>query len=178
MDTPFTEKTCEAFVAVLSSAAPVPGGGGAAALVGAVGTALGAMAGNLTVGRKKYAAVEEDIRAAVKRAEALQKRLLELVEMCIRDRFRDAQIWDSEKINGTMGNGISPAAIVIVTMYPVLRTTEMASFKTSFDPAVITIPCTPSPYFFSMASAKFLWETDVYKRQKRAWRPFRRSTEK
>ena len=59
---------------------PVPGGGGAAALVGAVGTALGAMAGNLTVGRKKYAAVEEDIRAAVKRAEALQKRLLELVE--------------------------------------------------------------------------------------------------
>ena len=40
MDTPFTEKTCEAFVAVLSSAAPVPGGGGAAALVGAVGTAL------------------------------------------------------------------------------------------------------------------------------------------
>ena len=80
MDTPFTEKTCEAFVAVLSSAAPVPGGGGAAALVGAVGTALGAMAGNLTVGRKKYAAVEEDIRAAVKRAEALQKRLLELVE--------------------------------------------------------------------------------------------------
>ena len=48
--------------------------------MGAVGTALGAMAGNLTVGRKKYAAVEEDIRAAVKRAEALQKRLLELVE--------------------------------------------------------------------------------------------------
>ena len=34
MDTPFTERTCEAFVAVLSSAAPVPGGGGAAALVG------------------------------------------------------------------------------------------------------------------------------------------------
>ena len=82
MDTPFTERTCEAFVAVLSSAAPVPGGGGAAALVGAVGTALGAMAGNLTAGRKKYAAVEEDIRAAVKRAEALQKRLpLSLIHM-------------------------------------------------------------------------------------------------
>ena len=88
MDTPFTERTCEAFVAVLSSAAPVPGGGGAAALVGAVGTALGAMAGNLTAGRKKYAAVEEDIRAAVKRAEALQKRLLELVEEDAADSSR------------------------------------------------------------------------------------------
>ena len=81
------------FVALVALAGAVlllwPGGDGktaeraspqAAALVGAVGTALGAMAGNLTVGRKKYAAVEEDIRAAVKRAEALQKRLLELVE--------------------------------------------------------------------------------------------------
>ena len=40
---------------VLASSAPVPGGGGAAALVGASGTALGNMVGSLTVGKKKYA---------------------------------------------------------------------------------------------------------------------------
>ena len=37
----FTKKSCEEFVSVLGSNAPVPGGGGAAALVGAIGTALG-----------------------------------------------------------------------------------------------------------------------------------------
>lgn len=37
----FTTKTCEEFVDVLASKAPVPGGGGASALVGAIGMALG-----------------------------------------------------------------------------------------------------------------------------------------
>ena len=56
----FTQKSCREFVEVLASNAPVPGGGGAAALVGAVGTALGNMVGSLTVGKKKYAEVEEE----------------------------------------------------------------------------------------------------------------------
>ena len=56
------DKSCADFTAVLASRAPVPGGGGAAALVGALGTALCSMAGNLTLGKKKYAAVEPDIR--------------------------------------------------------------------------------------------------------------------
>ena len=51
-----------AFVRELSSKAPVPGGGGASALAGALGGALGQMVGNLTVGKKKYAAVEDEIR--------------------------------------------------------------------------------------------------------------------
>ena len=54
----FTQNTCEEFVEVLASKAPVPGGGGASALVGAVGMALGNMVGSLTVGKKKYADVE------------------------------------------------------------------------------------------------------------------------
>jgi formiminotetrahydrofolate cyclodeaminase len=58
----FTQNTCREFVTVLASNAPVPGGGGAAALVGAIGTALGNMVGSLTVGKKKYADVEEEIR--------------------------------------------------------------------------------------------------------------------
>ena len=50
-----TLASCREFVTVLASDAPAPGGGGAAALVGAIGTALGNMVGSLTVGKKKYA---------------------------------------------------------------------------------------------------------------------------
>ena len=57
----FTRNTCREFVEVLASNAPVPGGGGAAALVGAIGTALGNMVGSLTVGKKKYADVEAEM---------------------------------------------------------------------------------------------------------------------
>jgi len=75
----FTEKTCREFVEVLASNAPVPGGGGAAALVGAVGTALGNMVGSLTVGKKKYADVEAEMVALKKQCDSLQKELLGLV---------------------------------------------------------------------------------------------------
>ena len=68
----FTTKTCEEFVDVLASKAPVPGGGGASALVGAIGMALGNMVGSLTVGKKKYADVEADIIALKEKATALQ----------------------------------------------------------------------------------------------------------
>lgn len=74
------DRSCADFTAVLASRAPVPGGGGAAALTGALGTALCAMAANLTLGRKKYAAVEDDIRAVVKKAESVRQRLLELAD--------------------------------------------------------------------------------------------------
>ena len=55
----FSTVPCNEFVEVLASKAPVPGGGGASALVGAIGTALGNMVGSLTVGKKKYADAEE-----------------------------------------------------------------------------------------------------------------------
>ena len=76
----FTTKTCEEFVDVLASKAPVPGGGGASALVGAIGMALGNMVGSLTVGKKKYADVEADIIALKEKATALQADFLRLVE--------------------------------------------------------------------------------------------------
>lgn len=65
----------------LASKAPIPGGGGAAALVGAYGAALCAMVGNLTIGRKKYASVQEDIQKTLERCAACQKRLIELADM-------------------------------------------------------------------------------------------------
>jgi formiminotetrahydrofolate cyclodeaminase len=67
-------------VEVLASKAAVPGGGGASALVGAVGTALGNMVGSLTVGKKKYADVEADILALQAQADTLQKEFLYLVD--------------------------------------------------------------------------------------------------
>ena len=76
----FITVSCTEFVDALASKAPVPGGGGASALVGAVGTALGSMVGNLTVGKKKYADVEADILAIMDKAAALQKELLRLVD--------------------------------------------------------------------------------------------------
>lgn len=74
------KSSCEEFLSSLASKSPAPGGGGAAALVGAAGAALGNMVGCLTVGKKKYAAVEPDILALNARAEALRKRLEALVQ--------------------------------------------------------------------------------------------------
>ena len=74
-----TTKSCREFVTVLASNEPAPGGGGAAALVGALGTALGNMVGSLTVGKKKYADVEEEIIALKAKCDALQTELLDQV---------------------------------------------------------------------------------------------------
>lgn len=75
-----TNLSCEAFLSELSSKSPAPGGGGASALVGAVGVALGNMVGSLTVGKKKYADVEPEILALNERAEALRQHLEQLVQ--------------------------------------------------------------------------------------------------
>lgn len=75
-----TTMSCNDFVKELSSKAPVPGGGGASAMVGALGAALGNMVGQLTVGKKKYADVEEEIKSLMVRTETLQQELLKLVE--------------------------------------------------------------------------------------------------
>ena len=74
------EQSCTRFLAELAGKAPVPGGGGASALVGAAGVALGNMVGCLTTGKKKYAAVEADIQALNARAEALRRELEALVQ--------------------------------------------------------------------------------------------------
>ena len=76
----FINVSCSEFVEVLASSAAVPGGGGASALVGAIGTALGNMVGSLTVGKKKYADVEEDIIKLKEKSDELQTELLRLVD--------------------------------------------------------------------------------------------------
>ena len=72
--------TLNEFIEELASASPVPGGGGASALIGAVGAALCAMAANLTSGKKKYEIYQQDINAIILRASASVSDLLELIE--------------------------------------------------------------------------------------------------
>ena len=76
----FSQMTYAEFAQALASNEPVPGGGGAAALCGALGIALCSMVGNFTLGRKKYADVEADVRVIMEKAHALQERLLALIE--------------------------------------------------------------------------------------------------
>jgi len=83
----FSTVQCDEFVTVLASKAPVPGGGGASALVGAVGTALGNMVGSLTVGKKKYADVEAEMWELKGKCDKLQAELLRLIE-------RDAEVFE------------------------------------------------------------------------------------
>lgn len=71
------KKICE-YLEVLSSKAPVPGGGGASALAGALGNALGQMVVNLTVGKKKYAEVEEEMQEYLERLKNMQQEFLHL----------------------------------------------------------------------------------------------------
>ena len=80
------QKTIEGFLEVLSSKEPVPGGGGASALAGALGNALGQMVANLTIGKKKYADVEAEIKELLERMQKLQAAFVTLAD-------RDAQVF-------------------------------------------------------------------------------------
>ncbi len=80
-------ETCKDFNKVLASKAPVPGGGGAAALGGAIGMALSNMVGNLTIGKKKYAEVEDEVKDLVARGEKVIAALEALVD-------KDAEVFE------------------------------------------------------------------------------------
>lgn len=69
-----------AFLDDLASSSPAPGGGGAAAVTGAMGAALVSMVCNLTIGRQRYAQVEGEMRELLDRAESLRAELQQLAE--------------------------------------------------------------------------------------------------
>lgn len=80
MDKKLTAQSCAEFTEALASKAAVPGGGGASALVAALGAALGGMVGELTVGKAKYADVEGDIKDLMAQAALLRQKLLDCVD--------------------------------------------------------------------------------------------------
>jgi formiminotetrahydrofolate cyclodeaminase len=75
-----TKKTIAAFLDELASPSAVPGGGSVAALAGALGAALTSMVCNLTIGKKKYAGVEVDMKKILNRAEALRTQFTGLID--------------------------------------------------------------------------------------------------
>ena len=75
-----TDKKVSNFLGELASNSPTPGGGSVAALAGALGAALISMVGNLTVGKKKYEDVEEDIKKIISSSEKLRYELSQLIE--------------------------------------------------------------------------------------------------
>ena len=72
--------TIQEFLDVLSSKEPVPGGGGASAQAGALGNALGQMVSNLTIGKKKYALVEDEIKELAERMKGIQGQFTQLAD--------------------------------------------------------------------------------------------------
>jgi formiminotetrahydrofolate cyclodeaminase len=73
------EQSLERFLDELASSAPTPGGGSAAAIMGAMGAALVSMVCNLTIGKKDYEGIETDMRQALGEAEALRQRLTAMI---------------------------------------------------------------------------------------------------
>ncbi len=72
--------TLAAFLDDLASERPTPGGGGAAAVCGAIGAALVSMVANLTIGKKNYEAVSEDLKAVNEKAGLLRAELTRAIE--------------------------------------------------------------------------------------------------
>lgn len=72
--------TLNDFLSELASDSPTPGGGSVAALGGALAAALTSMVANLTIGKKKYADVQEDVEAVLAKTEGLRLELTELME--------------------------------------------------------------------------------------------------
>lgn len=75
-----TSLSCDEFARELAAKVPAPGGGGAAAMAGALAVALCSMAGNFTVGKPRYADVEDQLRDVLSEAEGVRAELLGLVE--------------------------------------------------------------------------------------------------
>ncbi|MDY4919641.1 MAG: cyclodeaminase/cyclohydrolase family protein [Phascolarctobacterium sp.] len=76
------------FLEKLASSAPAPGGGGGAAMAGALAAALSSMVANLTLGKEKFAAQEDEVKELLAQAEAVRGTLLKLVE-------DDAEVFNS-----------------------------------------------------------------------------------
>jgi formiminotetrahydrofolate cyclodeaminase len=74
----------EQFLAALASQSATPGGGSAAAIIGAMGAALVSMVCNLTIGKKKYAEVEGDMQDVLAKSETLRRKLIGMIEADVR----------------------------------------------------------------------------------------------
>ncbi|MCX7903425.1 MAG: cyclodeaminase/cyclohydrolase family protein [Caloramator sp.] len=97
------EKTVKGFVEETFSSSPVPGGGSVAALAGALSAALSGMVANLTIGKKGYEEVQDEMKGILERAKELKDKLLEDIDKDSRafdkvmDAFKMPKDTDEEK---------------------------------------------------------------------------------
>lgn len=97
------EKSLQTFLNELASSAPAPGGGAAAALCGALSGALTSMVCNLTIGKKKFIAVDPEMRTVLEHSERLRRRFTQLIEEdeaafnVLMDAFKLPKDTDAEK---------------------------------------------------------------------------------
>ena len=77
---PLASMKVNGFLSELASSSPAPGGGSVAALSGSLGAALSSMVCNLTVGKEKYADVQDEIKEGLKKSEQLRKKLTKLID--------------------------------------------------------------------------------------------------
>lgn len=82
-----TDLSTKEFLTLLASDAPAPGGGGAAAVAGGLAAALASMLANLTIGKKKFAEQEAEVKVLLQEAEPLRQQMLQLVQ-------QDAEVFD------------------------------------------------------------------------------------
>ncbi len=74
------DKSVQLFIDELASKAPTPGGGSAAAVMGAQSAALISMVCNLTIGKPKYAEVEAEMQALLEKSEALREKMIGMIK--------------------------------------------------------------------------------------------------
>ena len=129
-----SDMTCREFTEVLASSEPVPGGGSSSAFLAAISAALASMVGSLTIGKPKYADVEDELKELMEETETLRLEFLDLIE-------QDAQAFadllkaysmpketdDEKKIRGlvladALKNAVEPP---IQTMRKCARTIEL-----------------------------------------------------
>lgn len=116
-----TDRRVDEFVEQLASSAPVPGGGAVAALAGALAAALVEMTCNLTIGKRKYRAVEAEVRQIRDQAQVLRKELLRMVEddarayQAVADAYRMPVDGDDER---RRRNEVLQAALVAAANSP------------------------------------------------------------
>ena len=144
MASELTKMSCEDFASVLAARQPVPGGGGAAAYVGALGVALGSMVGTYTSGKKSAAAYEGDIRRMLLAAEDIRVRLVALVDADADAFYPLSQAYAIPKDDPTRADVLESATRnAIVGPMASRAGFEASSRETSAPPA--RTPWSPSP---------------------------------
>ena len=88
-------KTLNEYFSELSSNSPTPGGGNVSAMLGALASSLGTMVCNLTIGKKKYAEVEQEMISAKVKLEEFRNTFLQLAE---EDNLAFTKVMDAMKL--------------------------------------------------------------------------------